>query len=548
MKTPKFIFIVGGVISGLGKGIAAASLAKLLQARGYRVSNIKIDAYVNVDAGTMNPVEHGEVFVTKDGLETDQDIGNYERFTGRILSKINYATTGQIYKTVIDKERNLEYKGKCVEVVPHIPLEVIDRLKTVAKHDKADIVIVEIGGTVGEYQNVLFLEAGRILRFENPKDVLFVLVSYLPIPSNLGEMKTKPTQTAVRTLNSAGIQPDFILARGAKTLDNPRKEKISFLCNMRPEDVVSAPDVNNIYEIPFNFQKENLDKHILAKLGLTQNKSDLTDWRELINKIHSTKNVIKIAVVGKYFGTGKFTLSDSYISVIEAIKHASWANNVKPELEWIDSQKFENDSKSVSILANYNAIVVPGGFGARGVEGIIKAIEFARINKIPYLGLCYGMQMAAIEFARNVCKLKNASTTEIDPKTKYPIIDLMSDQLKNLNKKIYGGTMRLGAYDCKIASNTLAKNVYKKSLISERHRHRYEFNNKFRLKLQKNGLIFSGTSPDNHLVEIIELPQKIHPYFIACQFHPEFQSTPLKPHPLFRELIKTAINKTKKSS
>ncbi len=538
MKTPKFIFIVGGVISGLGKGIAAASLAKLLQARGYKVSNIKIDAYVNVDAGTMNPVEHGEVFVTKDGLETDQDIGNYERFTGRILSKINYATTGQIYKTVIDKERNLEYKGKCVEVVPHIPLEVIDRLKKVAKMDKADIVIVEIGGTVGEYQNVLFLEAGRMLRFENPKDVLFVLVSYLPIPSNLGEMKTKPTQTAVRTLNSAGIQPDFILARGAKTLDNPRKEKISFLCNMRPEDVVSAPDVNNIYEIPFNFQKENFDKHILAKLGLAQNKSDLTDWRELINKINSTKNGIKIAVVGKYFGTGKFTLSDSYISVIEAIKHASWANNVKPELEWVDSQKFENDPKSISILANYDAIVVPGGFGTRGVEGIIKAIEFARTNKIPYLGLCYGMQMAAIEFARHVCKLKNASSTKIDPKTKYPIIDLMSDQLKNLNKKIYGGTMRLGTYDCKLAKNTIAKSVYKKEMISERHRHRYEFNNKFKLILQKKGLIFSGTSPDGRLVEIIELSQKTHPYFIACQFHPEFQSTPLKPHPLFMGLIK----------
>lgn len=563
-KNTKYIFIVGGVISGLGKGIAAASIAKLLQGRGLKVSNMKIDAYVNVDAGTMNPIEHGEVFVTNDGMETDQDIGNYERFLGRSLSKINYSTTGQIYKTVIDKERNLGYHGKCVEVVPHIPLEVIERIKNVAKKDRAEIVIIEIGGTVGEYQNILFLEAGRMMRFTNPKDVLFVLVSYLPIPSKLGEMKTKPTQTAAKTLNSTGIQADFILGRAEKPLDKPRKEKLSWLCNMRPEDIISAPDVDNIYKVPLYFKKEKLDEKILEKLQLKASKKDLKEWKTLIEKIGKLKKKIKIAMVGKYFTTGGFTLTDSYISVIEAIKHASWKNNVIPELTWIDAEQFDPTSPShfaepacrqdratrdkgfrgarqIEELANYDGIIVPGGFGSRGVEGIIQAVKFARVNKIPYLGLCYGLQMAVIEFARNVCNMKNANTTEIDQKTKYPVIDLMDEQIKKMNQKLYGGTMRLGSYPCKITKGTIAYESYKNVMIFERHRHRYEVNNKYREKLMANGLILSGTSPDEKLIEIIELNKKEHPFFVGVQFHPEFQSNPLNPHPLFREFIKTTL-------
>lgn len=557
-KRTKYIFVVGGVISGLGKGIAAASIAKLLQARGLKVSNIKIDAYVNIDAGTMNPIEHGEVFVTDDGMETDQDIGNYERFLGHKLSRINYFTTGQIYKSVIDRERNLGYHGKCVEVVPHIPLEVIGRIKNVAKHDKAEVVIIEIGGTVGEYQNILFLEAGRMLRFSNPKDVLFVLVSYLPIPSKLGEMKTKPTQTAAKTLNSAGIQADFILGRGEKPLDKPRKEKLSWLCNMHTEDIISAPDVDNIYKVPLNFKEEKLDEKILKKLHLKDSHKDLKDWRALIEKILGIKKKVKIAMVGKYFTTGGFTLTDSYISVIEAIKHASWENNVIPELTWIDAEQFDPTSprfrgiKQVEELKNYDGIVVPGGFGSRGVEGIIEAIKFARVNKIPYLGLCYGMQMAVVEFARNVCNMKQANTTEIDSKTKYPVVALMDEQIKKMNAKIYGGTMRLGAYPCKITDNTLAHNAYKnitpfgkaqgKNLvIFERHRHRYEFNNEYREMLEDKGLVLSGVSPDNKLVEIIELNKKEHPFFVGVQFHPEFNSQPLKPHPLFQKFIKASL-------
>lgn len=534
----KYIFVVGGVISGLGKGIAAASIGKLLQSRGYRVSNIKIDAYVNVDAGTMNPVEHGEVFVTDDGMETDQDIGNYERFLDRNLSKINYATTGQIYLSVINRERNLKYAGKCVEVVPHIPMEVINRIKNVGKRDKADIVIIEIGGTVGEYQNVLFLEAGRIMKLENPLDVLFVLVSYFPIPSKLGEMKTKPTQTAARTLNSTGIQADFILGRSEKVLDRPRKEKISFLCNMHPEDIVSAPDVDIIYGIPLNFQKEKLEEKILKKFQLKSKRRNLEDWKNLVNKIKKLKKRVKIGMVGKYFGTGKFTLADSYVSVIEAIKHAAWANNVIPEMTWVEAEKFERSLQSLEELKKFDGIIVPGGFGSRGTEGIIKAIQFARENKLPYLGLCYGMQLATVEFARNVVKLKNAHSTEIQPKTRYPVIHVMPEQEKLLEGKKYGGTMRLGAYACKIKKDSLAYQAYKKNQVFERHRHRYEFNNEYRGKLEKAGLIISGTSPNNRLVEMVELSKKIHPFFVGVQFHPEYKSRPLSPHPVFANFIK----------
>ena len=535
----KYVFIIGGVMSGVGKGAATASIGKLLQSRGFEVTAIKIDPYINVDAGTMNPVEHGEVFVTDDGIETDQDIGNYERFLNRNILSINYMTTGRVYETVIKKERNLEYRGKCVQVVPHIPEEVLRRIKKAGRNTKADFVLIEIGGTVGEYENLLFLEAARMLKLQKPQDVVFIMVSYLPIPSKLGEMKTKPTQHAVRNLNSAGIQPDFILARAEKPLDELRRQKISIFCNIQKHNVISAPDVSSIYQIPINFANEEVDLKILRKFKMRPRKKNMIAWRSLMNVI---KNIdtrsgrsVKIGIVGKYFATGDFTLSDSYISVIEAIKHACWHHKHKPKISWINSDDLADIKKC-------HGIIVPGGFGSRGINGKIKAIKYAREKKIPYFGLCYGMQLAAIEFARNVCKISAAHTTEINPKTRDPIIDLMLEQKQKMKIKAYGGTMRLGVYDCKLKKGTIAYNAYKKINISERHRHRYEFNNKYKEILEKKGMIFSGINPEQDLIEIIELKKLIHPFFIGTQFHPEFKSRPLNPHPLFREFIRACMS------
>jgi len=539
----KYIFVAGGVMSGVGKGVATASIGKIIQARGFSVTAIKIDPYVNVDAGTMNPTEHGEVFVLDEGTECDQDMGNYERFLGLDLPAINYMTTGSIYEAVIHRERNMGYEGKCVEVVPHIPLEVIERIEKALKKAKAEFITIEIGGTVGEYQNVLFLEAARMLKLKKPKDVLFVLVSYLPIPSKIGEMKTKPTQYAVRTLNSAGIQPDFILARSSVPLDKKRKEKIAVNCNMHEENVISAPDIETIYEVPINFEKDKLSDLILQKLEVKPKKSNMKDWAGLVKIIKTAKKPIKIGIVGKYFGTGDFILSDAYISVIEAIKHAAFFHKRKPEIDWINAESFEKDAKAVKILKEYDGIIVPGGFGSRGTEGKIKVIEFCRKNKIPYLGLCYGMQLAVIEFARHVCGLKAAHTTEIDKETKYPVIDIMPEQKKILEDKNYGATMRLGAYPAAITMRTQAFSAYKKHLISERHRHRWEVNPEYIETLEKSGLVFSGKSPDGRLMEIAELPKTEHPFFLGTQFHPEFKSRPLEPHPLFREFVEAAINK-----
>ncbi|MDI6602866.1 MAG: CTP synthase [Patescibacteria group bacterium] len=536
---PKFIFIAGGVMSGVGKGVATASIGKILQSKGYKVTAIKIDPYINVDAGTMNPIEHGEIFVTDDGTECDQDIGNYERFLDINLTTNNYITTGRVYQTVINRERNLEYAGKCVEVVPDIPNEVIWRIKKTAKITKIDFVLIEIGGTVGEYQNLLFLEAARMMKLKHPKDVLFVLVSYLPIPRMIGEMKTKPTQTAVRLLNEAGIQPDIILARAKLPLDEPRKRKISIFCNVQKEDVISAPDVKSIYEIPINFEKENLGSKILKKFDLPIKKRNLKDWEKLVKIIKNAKKSVKIGLVGKYFQTGQFTLMDSYISIIEAIKHATWFFKRKPEIFWLSAEKYEQNPKLVKELKNYEGIIVPGGFGSRGVEGKIKAIEFCRKNKIPFLGLCLGMQLAIVEFARNVCGLKEANSTEFNSDSKYPVIDVMPEQKALLKEKKYGGTMRLGAYTCKIKPDTLSARAYRALTISERHRHRYELNNEFREVLERKGMVMAGINPEKDLVEIIEL--KNHPFFVATQFHPEYKSRPLKPHPLFREFIKAAI-------
>jgi len=548
----KYIFVAGGVMSGVGKGVTTASIGKILQSKGFVVTAIKIDPYINVDAGTMNPIEHGEVFVTDDGTECDQDLGNYERFLNENLSTDNYMTTGRVYEAVIHRERNLEYGGKCVEVVPHIPDEVISRIKKAGKITKADFVLIEIGGTVGEYQNLLFLEAGRMMKLQNPKDVIFVLVSYLPVPRMIGEMKTKPTQYAVRTLNSSGIQPDIIVARAEVPIDQPRKRKISVFCNVQEEDVIAAPDVASIYEIPINFEKDKLGQIILKKFGMRPRKENLHDWKKMVDIIKNTQKKVKIGIVGKYFDSGDFTLSDSYISVIEAVKHGAWWNKRKPELTWLSSEIYEKEPSKLSELKNFDGIIVPGGFGSRGVEGKIKTIEYCRKNKIPYFGLCYGLQLAVVEFARNVCQMAGANTTEIVKHSQYPVIDVMPEQKTLLLEKNYGGTMRLGTYPCQIQSGSLAFSAYKKAgwgkegkkgslLIQERHRHRYEVNNEFRKDLEKKGLVLSGINPERDLVEIVEL--KNHPFFVGTQFHPEFKSRPLDPHPLFREFIKACIKK-----
>lgn len=534
----RYIFVAGGVMSGIGKGIAVASIGRILKSKGYEATAVKIDPYINVDAGTMNPIEHGEVFVTEDGTECDQDVGNYERFLDENIYDSNYITTGRVYQAVINRERNLEYKGRCVEVVPDIPNEVISRIKKAARNAKADFILIEIGGTVGEYQNMLFLEAARMLKIAHPKDVLFILVSYLPVPKLIGEMKTKPTQYAVRTLNSAGIQPDVILARSSVPLDTPRKKKISIFCNVSQDNIISAPDIESVYEVPVNFEKENLGARILNYFGLKAKKRDMEDWRQLVDNIKKAKddNPIKIGIVGKYFETGSFTLSDSYISVIEAVKHACYFFGRKPEIAWISAENYEKDSEKLKELKNYKGIIIPGGFGARGTEGKIKTIEYCRKNKIPFLGLCLGLQLSVIEFARNACNLKNATSAEFNKKSTCLVIDVMPEQKALLKEKDYGGTMRLGAYNCAVKPNTISWNAYNSDLISERHRHRYEVNNEYRDILEKNGLIISGVNPEKNLIEIIEI--KNHPFFVATQFHPEFKSRPLRPHPLFREFIK----------
>lgn len=528
-------------MSSVGKGAATASIGKLLQGMGFKVTALKIDPYINVDAGTMNPIEHGEVFVTDDGTECDQDLGNYERFLNLDLSTENYITTGRVYQSVIQKERNLEFKGKCVEVVPDIPNEVINRIEKVAKKTKADFVMIEIGGTVGEYQNLLFLEAARMMKLKNPKQTLFVLVTYLPTIKTIGEMKTKPTQTSARLLNEAGIQPDFILGRASVPLDEPRKKKISIFCNLDPKDVISAPDVESIYEIPLSFQKEGLGERILKKTGTKQKKKDLKEWQKLVNTIKRKKEPVKIGIVGKYFETGSFSLMDSYISVIEAVKHAAWSQNKHPEIHWLSAQKLEKDPQALKELKEYDGVIVPGGFGTRGTEGKIKTIEYLRKNKIPFLGLCLGMQLATIEFARNVCGLKKATSTEFEPNSSEPVIDFMPDQKELIKNKKYGATMRLGAWNCKLKPKTNAFKAYKENLVSERHRHRYELNNDYRNLLTSKGLIISGINPEKDLAEIVEL--KDHPFFVAVQFHPELKSRPLKPHPLFKEFIKASVKK-----
>lgn len=537
----KYIFVVGGVMSSVGKGVAAASIGKILQSKGYRVANIKADMYVNVDAGTIRPAEHGEVFVGEDGIEADQDLGNYERFTDQVCTLANYITTGQVYQEVIRRERNLEYGGEDVEVVPDIPNEIIRRIKACQRKNKSEITIIELGGTVGEYQLLLFLEAARMMKAKDPSGVYTIMVSYLPTPELLGEQKSKPTQYAIRTLNSAGIQPDFILCRSAKPVKDNIKNTISTVCSLPKERIISAPDVYSIYDIPVNFEKENFGEVVLKAMGLKPKKKDMEDWKKFAKKVKNIKKTVKIGIVGKYFNFK--SCKDTYISVIESINHAAWHFNLKAEVLWLEAERYEKDKKILKELDKVDGIIVPGGFGKRGAEGMILAAEYARKHKIPYFGLCLGMQIMTISFARFVAKMAGAHSTEFDLKTKYPVISTMEEQKKNIAEKNYGATMRLGACPAKLNRNSLSFKAYGRDKISERHRHRYEFNNTYLKMLDKAGLRVAGVNPHRNLVEIVEVVD--HPWMVGVQFHPEFRSRPLNPHPLFREFVRASIKRRK---
>ena len=545
----KYIFVLGGVMSGVGKGVVTSSIGLLLQQKGYPVNLVKVDPYLNVDAGTMNPTEHGEVFVLRSGMETDQDMGNYERFLGRDLTNDDYMTSGMVYQSVIARERSLGYNGKCVEAIPHVRDEILRRIEAAAAYNGSRISVIEIGGTIGDFQNALFIEAARVLKMEHPADVLFVMVSYLPTPGTLGEMKTKPTQTAVRDLNSYGVQPDFIVARSKELVDEKRKEKLAIWCNVRKDRVISAPDIDSIYEAPLNFEKDKLSDALLTALNLPEKrKASLAAWKKFAVAMSNTKAPeINIAIVGKYFDTGDFVLADAYLSVIEAIKFSAAKLNRHAKITWVNSKDLEKGgAKAVNVLGKFQGIIVPGGFGESGIEGKMKAIQFAREHKIPYFGLCYGMQLMVIEYARNILGLKDANTTEIKKSTTDPVVDVMLEQKKHLADNKYGGTMRLGVYTAYLKKGTMARAAYKKELVEERHRHRYEINPAYVKRLEEAGLVFSGTSPDSVLMEIAELPRSTHPFMLGTQFHPELQARPLAPHPLFTEFLRAAIARKRK--
>jgi CTP synthase len=554
-QNTKYVFVSGGVLSGLGKGITAASLGLLLKNRGYSVTNIKCENYLNIDSGNINPIEHGDVFLCEDGLEADLDLGSYERFLGEEVGHKNFTTLGQIYSTVIEKTKNLDYNGATVDAWLYIPQEAINRIKKAG--EDFDICLVELGGTAGEYQNVIYYEAYRIMNLQAPQDTIHIHVTYFPNPSHINELKSKPTQLSVKTLNSMGIQPDFIVGRGELPIDDKRKEKVAFYSNMDKEDVISNPDCDSIYELPPILAEQRFDEKVLIKLGLPVNNSDLTEWKDFVKKFKADKkHNVKIAIIAKYLATGDYELTDSYVSLIESLKFASSYTDTNIEIIFIKARDLENKkSKAVKDLKSVDGVIVPIGWGSRGVEGKISAIKYAREKKIPYLGLCYGMQLASVEYARNVAGLKNANATEVDPKTPYPIIHDIPFDEKYQTIKGEGASMRLGAYDCVLKPNTLAHKIYKKhnafkdeskNLISERHRHRFEFNNEYREALEKEGFVISGTSPDDFFVEMIELPQEKHPFFIATQAHPEYKSQPLKPHPIFVEYLKATIKQAGK--
>jgi CTP synthase len=546
-KRTKYIFVSGGLISGIGKGTTAASIALLLQAAGYNVASIKFENYLNVDAGTINPIEHGDPFLCEDGTEADMDIGTYEKFLNKDMGKESFVTMGKIYQTVIDRERRFEYHGEDVEAIPHITDEIISRIKTLVQKTDADVITIELGGTAGEYQNIFYYEASRIMTWKNPGDVIHIHVSYVPTPKHLGEPKTKPTQLSVRTLNSMGIQPDFIVARSEKYLDQRRRDRFALFCNMDEENIISNPDLKSAYEIPVVLHEQQLEQKILKKLGLPIKEAKLADWKKLWDQIQKPKSKkVEIAIVGKYFGTGDYQLRDSYAALFDAIDHAAWATDTEVVTRWVDAEKVEKEGVE-KIVGKPDGIIVPIGWGERGAEGMIEAANYAREKKIPYLGLCYGMQLATVAFARHVLGWKDANTEENIKNGKHAVVHLMPAQKEIMEKRAYGGTMRLGKWDAIVKKGTMAFEAYEKyggpidiktGLTSERHRHRYEFNDAFAKDFEKAGLIISARSVVENLCEIVELPRSVHPFYLGTQGHPEYKSRPLAPHPLFMAFLK----------
>ena len=526
----KFVFVTGGVVSSIGKGIVAASLGRLLKSKGYSVSILKLDPYLNVDPGTMSPFQHGEVFVTEDGAETDLDLGHYERFTDTAMSRLNSVTTGSIYQAVINKERRGDYDGRTVQVIPHITREIRERIKRVANNSGADVVISEIGGTVGDIESLPFLEAIREFKGDVKRnDVVYVHVTLLPYIGTSGEIKTKPTQHSVKELRSIGIQPDILVCRSDRPINDELKNKIGGFCGVNSDAVIASLDADSIYSVPLALKDEGLCKEVLDCLDLNDHESDLKDWERLVHKLRNPGPSVKVALVGKYV-----QLNDAYLSVVEALRHACISHDASLDLHWINAENIESEGAE-KLLQGMDAIVVPGGFGNRGVNGKIAAIRWAREQRVPFLGLCLGMQCAVIEWARNIAGLEDASSAELNPNSKHPVIHLLPEQQDVVD---LGGTMRLGVYPCRLQANTIGQSLYNEEVVYERHRHRYEFNNSYRTLLMESGYVISGTSPDGRLVELIEL--KNHPFFIACQYHPEFLSRPGKPHPLFGGLIQAA--------
>lgn len=530
----KFIFVTGGVVSSIGKGIVAASLGRLLKSRNYSVSIVKLDPYINVDPGTMSPFQHGEVFVTEDGAETDLDLGHYERFTDTSMGRFNSVTTGSIYQAVINKERRGDYMGGTVQVIPHITTEIKERIWRVSRHSSPDVVLVEIGGTVGDIESLPFLEAIRQFRKDvGRNNALNMHVTLAPWIPAAGEMKTKPTQHSVKEMRSLGIQPDILVCRCDRPIPTALKRKMSELCDVGHEAVITAQDASSIYEVPLILEKEGLADQVLEMLNLEKREPNLTEWGSLVDRMYHLNRRVEVALVGKYV-----RLSDAYLSVVESLRHAALAHNAELDLRWVSAEDLENNPAD-PYLKDVAAIVVPGGFGVRGIEGKVKAVRYAREQKIPFLGLCLGMQCVIIEWARNVAGLDHANSAEFDPHTPYPVINLLPEQQDVVD---LGGTMRLGLYPCRLTPKSLSHKLYNQEVVYERHRHRYEFNNTYRNQFLESGYQITGTSPDGRLVEIIEMLD--HPYFVACQFHPEFQSRPNRPHPLFEGLIRTALERS----
>ena len=529
----KHIFVTGGVVSGLGKGITAASLGRLLKARGLTVAAQKLDPYMNVDPGTMNPLQHGEVFVTDDGSETDLDLGHYERFIDEDLNKFSNLTSGKVFWTVLNKERNGEYLGSTVQIIPHVTDEIKKFIYSLGEKTKADVVITEIGGTIGDIESQPFLEAIRQISLEQGKDnCLFIHVTLVPYIRSSGEHKSKPTQHSVKEMMNAGLFPDIIVCRADEPIEESVKQKIAMFCNVKRDCVIENSTVPILYEAPIMLQNENLDTIVCRELGLITQPADMTEWREMLRKAKESTEVVRIAIVGKYI-----ELHDAYLSVIEALKHAGWAQHSQVAIDWVDAEEL-NENTASSLLCNVSGILVPGGFGSRGISGKVEAARYARENGIPYFGICLGMQTAVIEFGRDVLGYEDADSSEFSPDTKHAVISLMPDQMGNIP---LGGTMRLGAYPCKVVKGSLLEKAYGTDLIHERHRHRYEFTNEYRDEFEKNGMKIAGTSPDGHLVEAVEIPD--HPFFLGVQFHPEFKSRPNRPHPCFMAFIEAALKK-----